>query len=234
MGSEYGEYEEYEFFIGRNMWTDSLILNHHYSHKLPSSVYLVVGIRDKKKKNKILAVCYFSSSGAGRWVESFLELSRLVKLDDFKFELTQLISFGMKQIKKMKEYFLVISYADYSRNHHGGIYQACSWDYHGKRKRRCTGFKIDGEFVHRRTLFTRYGTSSVSLKDKLEKKGHKVQLFYDRGKFLYWKTINKKGNLIAKNMQLEKQPYPKPTKNGKNKTVKEYLEKEVNKKGTLF
>jgi len=232
MGSEY---EEYEFFIGRNMWTDSLILNHHYSHTLPVCIYLVVGIRNKKKKNSILAACYFSSTSTGRWkTREFLELSRLVKIDGFNFELTQLISYGMKQIKKMKKYFLVISYADYSRNHHGGIYQACSWHYHGKRKERCSGFKIDGKFIHRKLAYILYGTSSVSLKDKLEKKGHEVTLFYDRGKFLYWKTINKKGNLIAKNMQLEKHPYPKPTKNGKNKTVKEYLEKEVNKKGTLF
>ena len=214
-----------EFFVGQNMWTDALVLNEHYSHSLPSFTCLVVGIR---RKHKVTAACYFSNSASGRWTEQLVELSRLVKLKTEETQLTQLISFGLKTIKKMKEskYNLCISYADYSRNHHGGIYQAASWNYHGKRKRRLSGFILNGEFVHRRSAYSRFGSSSIDILKK-----HKGEPFYDDGKYLYWKALNKKGKAKAKKLELQKNEYPKPgLLERENKEVQDYqIESEQNK-----
>jgi hypothetical protein len=217
---------EFKYFIGRNKWTDSLILNEHYSHRLPTGTCLVVGIRDEK--NKVLACCYFSSITAAQWKEKVVELSRLVKLPNVLIQLTQLISYGLKVLKK-KGYDLVISYADSNQNHHGGIYQAASWNYHGKREQNLNGFIIDGEFVHRRSLYSKYGTSSSKLKDKLEKK-HEVKLLYDEGKHLYWKAINKKGKLKANKLNLQCNPYPKPGTNTKEKITYQETPKRIKSK----
>jgi len=203
-----------KFFVGRNMWTDGLILNDHYAHRLPTSVCLSVGIRDK---NKVVGCCYFSNCTPGHWKQEVVELSRLVKKDHVKINLTQLISFGLSHLKRLG-FDLVISYADYSKNHHGGIYQAASWNFHGKRKENLNGFIIDGEFIHRRSAYLRYGTSSIKLLDKIPK----AIPFYDDGKFLYWKALNKKGKKKAVLLKLECNPYPKPGK--REIEIKQYQE----------
>jgi len=196
-----------DFFVGRNMWTDALILNHHYSHRLPAGVCLVVSAR---VKNKPVATCYFTSLSMGHWSESVIELIRLVKKDGIKLNLTQLISYGMKHLKK--KHNLVISYADFSQHHHGGIYQACSWNFHDKRNKRLEGYVVDGDYIptrnYNQTLIKKYGTCSLNtIKDNPN-----IKPVYGEGKFLYWKALNKQGIQKAKRLGLQSNPYPKPGK----------------------
>ncbi len=203
-----------EIISHRNIWTDSLILRHHYSKRIPIGICFTMSIRNK---NKIMATCYFSNMTAGHWGEDIIELSRLVKLNSFDYPLTQLISKSLKKLKK-RGFDLVISYADSQQNHHGGIYQAASWNYHGIRgENSVCGYTIDGAFFHRRSLYSQFGSSSEDVIKKIKKTGKKVKKVKEPGKHLYWKALNKKGKQKAKKLLLNSIAYPKPGKIEKEK-----------------
>lgn len=107
---------------------------------------------------------------------------------------------------------MLISFADSTQGHHGGIYQACSWNYHTIRKPRLDGFIIDGVLTAARTCNHRYGTSGQGLVKILEAQGHTCIPHFDKGKHLYWKALNRKGEEKAKRLGFTKSPYPKPDK----------------------
>jgi len=108
---------------------------------------------------------------------------------------------------------IVVSYADENQGHHGYIYQATNWVYTGKSgsEKRIT---VDGKEVHRRTLYERYGTSSLPA---LEKMGHIITYETQVGKHRYFQvTGDKKAKRILRKeieSKYEVLPYPK----GENK-----------------
>lgn len=56
---------------------------------------------------------------------------------------------------------LIVSYADESQGHYGGIYQAGNWIYVGSKEYHC--YRVNGEHVHPRTLYSRYGVGGQSI-----------------------------------------------------------------------
>ncbi len=105
---------------------------------------------------------------------------------------------------------LVVSFADATQGHHGGVYQAASWNYHEQRASQNDGFLIDGEFVPRRTCYGRYGTSSrFVIRDICELWGQTFEEHWDAGKHLYWRALTKTGQQWAKDLQLATMPYVK-------------------------
>lgn len=198
------------FYLGRNKAADKLVEVYHYSHKVPTNIQLCgTLIRDRQP----IAAVFFSIP-ATRWSEKVLELCRLVRKEDVdpKPTLSQVISVACKQIKKKTEHDLLISFADSTQGHHGGIYQACSWNYHTIRKPRLDGFTIDGVLTAARTCNHRYGTSGQGLIKILEAQGHTCVPHFDKGKHLYWKALNKNGEEKAKRLGFTKSSYPKPDK----------------------
>ena len=139
---------------------------------------------------------------------SMLELARLVRNDQCDQPLTKLISQTVKIIKKFYPHIhLLISYADGNEKHFGGIYQAASWYYDGPRK--CTNAMIqfdDGRMIHSRQVGRLFGTNDSK---KLTKMGVKCKPVPSI-KQLYWKPLNKKGELLAEQMDFKKNPYFKP------------------------
>ena len=160
-----------------------------------------------------------------------IELVRLVRKESIKAPLSWLISKTIKALKRKGGYDIAISYADATQKHHGGIYQACSWNFHAYRKPGEDGLIIDGEFVPRRSVSTRFGTYAKGklgamfdeVKDDpgiLAFAGEKEKVktiewteHIDQGKYLYWIPLNKKGKHIAiKELDFENNVYPKPEK----------------------
>lgn len=186
-----------------------LVEKYHYSHKCPpKATHVVVGTWHDDTTDEALAACIFARSAA-RWKDTtMVELVRLVRKESTTIPpLTQLISQTVKVLKQQALADLVISYADNTQFHHGGIYQACSWFYSGMRPPRIDGVVVGGKFVAGRTANHRWGTQSPA---KLKSLGVDAKPHYDYGKYLYWRPITKKGSLVAQRLGLLNKPYPKP------------------------
>ena len=113
--------------FGRSKLSDSLVENFHYSGYVPSNIQYCATLMEGETPT---ASIYYSIP-ATRWSENVLELCRLVRDENVypKPILTHLISESIRFIKRDKKFDLLISFADSTHNHHGGIYQAASWNY---------------------------------------------------------------------------------------------------------
>lgn len=188
---------------------DNLVEEYHYSHYIPSNIQFCTSV----VRESVAIASVFYSIPATRWSEEVLELCRLIRNENInpKPILTSLISSSIKAIKQSRKFNLLVSFADSTHNHHGGIYQAASWNYHILRKPSHDGFIIEGSFVPRRTCNHRWGTSSrTKLVEILEKQGVSCVPHFDKGKHLYWKALDKNGEKKALKLGLTKSIYPKP------------------------
>lgn len=181
-----------------------LVREYHYSHREPANVQLIGSLHLDRR---MVAACFFSIPPT-RWSERVIELSRLVRVEDCRVPLTMLISLSLREVRK--RFDLVVSFADVSKDHHGGIYQACSWNYHCLRQPRVDANIVNGRLIPRRSCYSIFGTSSASriaLENGLEVKEH-----WDEGKHLYWRALSKSGNFKAIQLGLTSNPYPKPNR----------------------
>jgi hypothetical protein len=200
------------FAVNQKSMADALVEEFHYSHRPPANVQLVGTWHEPGGLfgdfGIPVAACFFSIPPT-RWSEPVLELSRLVRRDDFNGSLTGLISQTVNVLRRKKIVDLVVSFADSTFEHHGGIYQAASWFFSGKRESRMDGLLINGIFHAGRSLNSNYGTRSPS-KLKQQLIHDDIEPHYDKGKYLYWKALTRRGIKQAERMNLSKLPYPKP------------------------
>lgn len=184
---------------------NALVLQHHYSQRLPVTVTYRSGLVDDS--GRLVAAVMFSVPPT-RWSKPVRELSRLVRVPGVKPPLTMLISKACKELQRRKLADLVVSFADATQRHHGGVYQAASWAYHEHRAPRNDGFLIDGEFVPGRTCYHRFGTSSRKVvADICEVWGMTFEEHWDAGKHLYWRALTRTGQQWAAELGLQSLPY---------------------------
>jgi hypothetical protein len=137
------------------------------------------------------------------------ELSRLIRRNDFQEPISELVTWSLRWLRANTTTPFVLSYADTTQGHHGGIYQACGFVYVGATSSGRIGFNApDGSFVHGRTCNVRFGTRSVAAIAKIKPDWVPV---YGLPKHLYifplrsnWKTLARRHNWTA-------QPFPKPS-----------------------
>lgn len=182
----------------------------HYSKRWPSNVQQVMTAHEAgglfgNRGRAVAAVVY--SIPPTRWSEPVWELSRLVRREDVACELSAIVAASVRRLKKMPTPGLLVSYADPAQKHHGGIYQASGWSFHGQRAADIDGFIIDGSFVPARTSNHRFGTSNPR---KLRDMGIDAEPQWNEGKYLYWKAITPYGATKAQRIGLQSLPYPKP------------------------
>ena len=232
------EYEGNKFYFhtGERQIARQLVLKYHYSgrcHENPTlvgSLHLEGGLYGDK--GELVACCMFSLSNNNTWAlkkVDLIELVRLCRKEEIRVPLSWLVSHTVKAIKQTGRFDIAISYADATQDHHGGIYQACSWNFHTYRKPKEDGLIIDGKFVPKRSVSSRYGTYR---RDKLGEMFDKViedpgvlkfagekpviktvewGSHVDKGKYMYWIPLNKNGKKIAKRvLNFECNEYPKP------------------------
>lgn len=201
----------YHFHIGLKEEAKQLIEKYHYSGKMPTGVQFVGTFHRNGglfgDQGECVAACVITGT-ARKWNGLCLELSRLVRKEGVEVSLSSLISKTCKEIKRRELIDLIVSYADTSKGHHGGIYQAASWIYNGQRDSYFDGVYINGEFITAFALSKRY--KSRSIKKAREVFGDSAEYHFDGGKHLYWKPLNKRGRRNAKKMNLKEVPYPKP------------------------
>lgn len=187
---------------------ERLIKNYHYSRRMPSNVQHCYAVRERGgmfgDTGPVMAAAMFSIPPT-RWSEDVLELSRLVRSPSCNMPLSKLLAYACGWLKKSR-HNLLVSFADRTQRHHGGIYQASGWIYGGCRDRRMDGVIIDGRFVPGRSANSMYGTRSP---DRLKERGIVAEPHYDEGKHLYWKVLHNSGAVKAKRLGLQSKPYPK-------------------------
>ena len=187
--------------------TDDMVRNHHYSHRPATGCRYRAALADDT--GRLVAAVMFRLPPT-RWSRPVIELTRLVRLPDVRAPLTSLISKACADLRRRKLADLLVSFADSTQGHHGGVYQAASWKYHEQRKAQNDGFLLDGEFVPRRTAYGRFGGSSrVAMRVFCEVWGYEFQEHWDTGKHLYWRALTRQGEQHAKELGLRELPYPK-------------------------
>jgi hypothetical protein len=197
----------------------ALVKTFHYSHRAPGSVAIVGTFHTAGGLfgdfGPAVAAVFFSSPPT-RWSEDVLELSRLVRAESCRVPLTRLISLACKRLKA-DGVDLLVSFADASHGHHGGIYQARAWNYDGQRDRACDGCMVNGVFVPGRTCNARWGTRSPDKLRELLKQD--VQPHWDIGKHLYWRALSRSGEAKAARLELKRMAYPKPDSDTSNNSI---------------
>ena len=219
------------FHTGERQTARELVLKYHYSGRCHENPILVGSLHFGGgglygDKGELVATCIFSLSNNNTWSlkkVDLIELVRLCRKEEVQVPLSWLVSRTVKEVKRLGRFDIAISYADATQDHHGGIYQACSWNFHTYRQPKEDGLVIDGTFVPKRTVSTRYGTYR---RDKLgemfdevkqetlygtEVKNIEWGSHVDKGKYMYWIPLNKTGKKIAKRvLNFESNEYPKP------------------------
>ena len=184
-------------------------MNFHYAKALPVNV---TGFSVFNEDNIWCGVILFGSGATNNLAEPYgLKQGQVVELVRIalngKHESTsKALSIALKLIKKnLPLCKLVVSYADSEQGHFGTIYQATNWTY--------TNYSTDNIFIvngiktHRRTLNSRYNTSSF---EALKKLGLNVIPVKTKPKWKYIYPIDK--SLIPFCKSLSK-PYPKKETN---------------------
>lgn len=199
------------FRVGMLDEANALVERWHYSGRPPAAVQCVGTWHESGglfgDYGDAVAACFFSIPGT-RWSEDVWELSRLVRAETTAVPLTGLIAATCAHMRRTAAAPLLVSFADSTQGHHGGIYQAASWSYAGKRDRRQDGLMVDGTFVPGRSCNSRWGTRSPSKLQTII--GREVIPHYDEGKHLYWRALNKDARRQAARLGLDAMPYPKP------------------------
>ena len=127
----------------------------HYSKCLPKSKLVKIGAWESGKFIGVVIFAYGAtpnlSKPYGLTQDRCVELCRIA-LTSHKVEVSRIVKlsimFLMKICPKLK---LIVSFADTTQGHHGGIYQAGNWIYNGSSSED-TFYFIHGKLTHRRSM----------------------------------------------------------------------------------
>jgi len=180
--------------------------NWHYSKSVPPGSLVKIGAwEDGKFIGAVIfghGATYDIGSPYGMNQFECVELVR-VALTRHKLPVSKIMAIALRFLKaqspKLK---LVVSYADPSQGHHGGIYQATNWIYQGSIPIR-DYLRVNGIVMHSRSLYSKFGTSAV---EGLRKKGLKVETVKVPGKHKYLMPLDDKTRCEVQSLH---KPYPK-------------------------
>lgn len=145
--------------------------NWHYSKCLPVGKLVKVGVWER---DKFIGVVVFGRGAAPKLASSFglkiTEVAELVRIALTKHEtpVTRIVSIAIKKLKKsFNGIRLIVSFADPSQDHHGGIYQGGNWVYYGI-SGTTGGFEylVGNKWITCRSIGARFGTRVTSEVEK--------------------------------------------------------------------
>lgn len=189
----------------------------HYSGSLNASMERAFTMRTPGglfgDRGEILACCCFSHPVNRNAKAGEVELIRLARIEDppDELKLSFLVSRSLRWLRLNTDYKMVVSYADSTHEHHGGIYQATNFYYVAVSKGSIQGFRNPetGEYLHKRSAYGRFGTSS----EKYMKYEEGWESVRSKDKYLYVfplvKKMKRRLALLAE-YGYKPLPYPKP------------------------
>lgn len=164
------------------------VRDHHYSGKCPPAQYYF-GI---DSGGTLAGVATFRRPSLPKIQTAYgadIELSRLVLLDEVpKNSESRFIGWCLRWLKQKSSCRKVISFADPRQGHRGTIYRASNFVYLGAEKGHGTRrVMVDGEEIHAKTAFDRWGCSGANLKKLLP--GCRVEIIVNPPKHVYVYTL---------------------------------------------
>lgn len=186
----------------------------HYSKVLPVPPLVKVGVWENEK---FIGVVIFSRGANNNLLKPFglacvegCELTR-VALTQHEAQVSRIIKLAMIFLKKNSPKLkLIVSFADPTEGHHGGIYQAGNWIYTGKRPPTIEFIAPDGKQWHGR-MVSKDGKIKVQGKYKPCWKTSQCTPVEKPGKHRYLMPLDEE---MRKRIAPLAKPYPKRTRAG--------------------
>lgn len=168
----------------------AFIRTHHYSRSCPPGKYSFAAYYDAH----LVGAALFRRPSLPKTRAAYavdLELSRLVLLDEAGHNSeSRFIGFMLRWLRKNTDIRAVISFADPRFGHAGVIYRASNWEYLGAERGHGTRrIIVDGEELHSKTAYDRWGASGASLTQLLAPR--KVEILVCPPKHVYRYTLHK-------------------------------------------
>ncbi len=148
----------------------------HYSRCMPAGKLVKVGVWES---GKFIGVVLFGLGATPNLSKSYdlkmtecCELTR-VALTKHATPVSRVVAIALRFLKKQcPGVRLVVSFADASQGHHGGIYQAGGWLFSGSVE--LDHWVINGKKMHPRSVVMRYGSQSRAHVLTIDPKAEKV------------------------------------------------------------
>lgn len=186
--------------------------NWHYSKSLPVPPLVKVGAWEE---GRFIGVVIFSRGANNNLLKPFgllqtegCELTR-VALSDHKTPVSRIIKLALMFLKKNSaDLKLVVSFADPSEGHHGGVYQAGNWIYTGKQPPTTEYIAPDGKQWHGR-MVSKDGKIKVQGKYRKCWRTDQCIPVIKQGKHRYLMPLN---SVMAEKVSCLAKSYPKRAK----------------------
>jgi hypothetical protein len=177
-----------------------LLIQHHYLRGRVADPMYVFGWYDVTGELK--AAVLYASPANFYFGKGAVELARLVRTEDLREPLSSFVAATLRWLRKNTDLRYCISYSDLGEGHHGGIYQALSFDFvrvsrgHGYWVHPETGERCSSRAFDQRHPNNKHGWIRKAGTDKL----------------LYVKPLNEKRVALFRRFNWTSLPYHKPDK----------------------
>ena len=143
-----------------------LIVERHYLHAMPAACWRCFGVY---AENDLMGAAVFTAGPrhgyrvlTGARPQQVAVLARLWLSDDMpKNAESRVIGVLLRRLRRERQWKLLLSYADPAAGHSGIIYRATGWLYLGRGQPSRYLDLGDGELVHPRTAYGRFGANNV-------------------------------------------------------------------------
>ena len=177
-------------------------LNWHYTKKVPVNKLLKIGAWED---GKFIGVIIFGVGASAQLHKQFglqnTEVCELVRIamTNHQNPISRMISIALKFLHKNAPLLkVVVSFADPSEGHHGGIYQATNWLYTGKSSE-TTEYFYNSDWRHVTDVYKRCNSDLIKKLPSRKK----------AGKYRYVMPLD---SVIRKQIEPMSKPYPKREK----------------------
>ena len=182
--------------------------NWHYSKRMPKSKLAKFGVWES---GRFVGVVIFGVGATPEIAKPYglkpTEVCELVRVALTKHQtpVSRIIAITLRTLKhSMPGLRVVVSFADTSQGHHGGIYQAGNWILTGSTEYHA--YEVRGELVHPRVCHLRYGKGGQSipwLKANVDPNAKRVR------NGIKHKYVMPLDDAMRKQIEPLKKPYPK-------------------------
>ena len=184
-------------------------VNWHYSGCLPAGKLVKVGAWENGKFIGVVLFGRGATPNLGRpynlGQDECVELVRIA-LTNHENAVSRIASLGMKFLHKANPKLrLIVSFADQSQGHHGGIYQAGNWTYNGQGDA-AKFYMIRGKLTHPRSIGAKGLVQNIHGARKIDPRATVVDV---PGKHRYLMPLD--ADMRERILPLAK-PYPKRAK----------------------